>query len=353
MKLFNFNSLHRCLGMIMKYKRSSSMVSSADIRIGVTVEAKYEDNQRGRLIDWIKANGMNVCRPVILIFMAIYSNMQTQDIAAGLSLCRAAGWNQLARDWEIFLHLSKNDCRLATIEDTIVGTVTTLRYQHFFSWIGMVLVHPANRGQGIGMQLLHEALHILRNEETIKLDATPAGREIYLKLNFVDEYELTRIKTVVSAERLINPTVLNSTARVMRENDVLRLPELDRKIFGADRLELLEWQFEGAPQYAFLVEEKNNLRGFCMGREGYHFTHIGPVIAQDTGVAKSLIAAALGNCIGRPVILDVLSFNKEWLEWLKALGFTEQRPLTRMYRGSNRFPGIPEKQFAILGPEFG
>jgi hypothetical protein len=24
-----------------------------------------------------------------------------------------------------------------------------------------------------------------------------------------------------------------------------------------------------------------------------------------------------------------------------------------MYRGNNRFPGVPEKQFAIMGPEFG
>jgi hypothetical protein len=45
--------------------------------------------------------------------------------------------------------------------------------------------------------------------------------------------------------------------------------------------------------------------------------------------------------------------SAEWLQWLAAIGFIEQRPFTRMYRGVNRFPGVPEKQFAILGPEFG
>ncbi len=39
----------------------------------------------------------------------------------------------------------------------------------------MVLVDPACRRLGIGIQLMQEALQILCGEETIKLDATPAG----------------------------------------------------------------------------------------------------------------------------------------------------------------------------------
>ncbi len=127
--------------------------------------------------------------------------MKPYDIDAGLALCRAAGWNQLARDWEIFLHLSPYDCCVATRDDKVVGTVAIIRYQNFFSWIGMVLVDPDCHRQGIGMQLLKEALQILHNEETIKLDATPAGREVYLKLNFVDEYHLARMSTIAAAEK--------------------------------------------------------------------------------------------------------------------------------------------------------
>src|SRR5436305_3142971 len=128
--------------------------------------------------------------------MIIYRKMELYDITAALALCRAAGWNQLARDWEIFLHLSPNDCRVATMDDKVIGTVATIRYRYFFSWIGMVLVDPDYHRQGIGRQLLKEALQILHHEETIKLDATPAGREVYLKLNFVEEYRLSRMSTI-------------------------------------------------------------------------------------------------------------------------------------------------------------
>jgi ribosomal protein S18 acetylase RimI-like enzyme len=41
----------------------------------------------------------------------------------------------------------------------------------------MVLVDGAFQRQGIGMQLLSEALQILGEQETVKLDGTPAGRK--------------------------------------------------------------------------------------------------------------------------------------------------------------------------------
>jgi ribosomal protein S18 acetylase RimI-like enzyme len=134
---------------------------------------------------------MIACRP-----------MDRDDIDAGLSLCRANGWNQRRRDWELFLQRSPDDCRVVTREGKVVGTVTTLRYQHFFSWIGMLLVDPAFHRQGIGTQLLREALEILQKEETVKLDATPAGREVYLKLNFADEYPLSRMSAIPVAGSL-------------------------------------------------------------------------------------------------------------------------------------------------------
>jgi hypothetical protein len=51
--------------------------------------------------------------------------------------------------------------------------------------------------------------------------------------------------------------------------------------------------------------------------------------------------------------LDVPLHSTVWLDGLAALGFTEQRRLIRMYRGTNLWPGLPGQQFAIMGPEYG
>jgi GNAT superfamily N-acetyltransferase len=280
--------------------------------------------------------------------MIVCRNMERPDIDAGLALCRAAQWNQTERDWKIFLYLNPGGCRVAVSGDNVVGTVTTIRYPNLFSWIGMVLVDPAYRRKGIGIQLLQDALDILKDEETIKLDATPEGREVYLKLDFVDKHRLSRMHTIVD-----NNVLEVSTARPVKKKDIALLATFDRNIFGADRQPLLEWWFEGAPQFAFVMEEGSVIQGYCLGRTGYNFTHIGPVVANDVHVAKNLVSAALQNSIGQPVIVDALHFDADWLSWLSSIGFKEQRSFIRMYRGANAFHALPAKQFAIAGPEFG
>ncbi len=281
--------------------------------------------------------------------MINFRPMTPEDIPAGLSLCRHAGWNQLADDWELFLQVNPLGCKVA-IDDTnqVVGTVTTIRYQKHFSWIGMVLVDPKSRRQGIGTKLLNEALQILKDEVTIRLDATPVGREVYLPLGFVDEYPLSRMQ-LTSPDHLKLPS---STATAMSDDDFIQLQSLDEKIFGADRSVLLKWMLRNAPHLAFTICDGDAISGFCLGRRGYNFTHIGPVIAVDAPNAMNLVSAALRNCDG-PVILDAPHHSPAWLNWLTSIGFTEQRPFIRMYKGTNGYPGIPKKQFAILGPELG
>ena len=280
--------------------------------------------------------------------MITYRDMTIEDIDAGLSLCRAANWNQLARDWQLFLQMSPQGCRVAIADDKVVGTVTTLRYQKSFSWVGMVLVDPAHRKKGIGLKLLHEALQVLQHEGTIRLDATADGRKVYLKLNFVDEYPLSRMNGVIAIDKLhpgkVEPVV---------KKDLAKIAEFDTHIFGANRKVLLRWLFEGAPQFAFIVKETDKVQGYCLGRNGFNHVHIGPVVANNMHVAKDLVTAVLQNCIGQSVVIDILHFNKNWIAWLADLGFTTQRTFTRMHRGSHNFKTVTGKQYAIAGPEFG
>lgn len=282
--------------------------------------------------------------------MITFRTMRSDDIPAGLSLCRAAGWNQLSRDWELFLNVSPNDCRVA-VDDSgkVVGTVTTVRYEDHFSWIGMVLVDPESRRQGIGMNLLKESLKILANETTVKLDATPAGREVYLKLDFRDEYYLSRMHCPAVEIAMPNET----RVRLIEQDDLFKIFKFDSKVFGAKRGNILVWLWKGARELSFVHEKAGKIGGYCFGRYGQNYTHIGPVVARDESIAQELIVAVLEECSGKSVIIDAPHHSTAWLSWLQHNGFVEQRPFMRMFIGDNKWPGKPEKQFAILGPEFG
>ena len=277
--------------------------------------------------------------------MIHYRKMTADDIDASLALCRSAGWNQLENDWKLFLDLTPGGSSVAIDENgKVVGTAATIDYEDHFSWIGMVLVNPEKKRQGIGTQLLREALKTLEKQETAKLDATPAGREVYLKLGFVDEYTLSRM---VLREKSKLPF---SDAAQTKMEDISSILHEDEKVFGASRRELLKRIYQNNPELSFIIKTDAHT-GYSFGRKGYNFTQIGPVIAHDEAGAMQLVSAAL-NKLNGPVVIDVMD-NSPFQQWLKQLGFTEQRKLIRMYRGTNAYPGIPEKQFAILGPEFG
>jgi GNAT superfamily N-acetyltransferase len=282
--------------------------------------------------------------------MIYYREMTSDDIPAGLALCRASRWNQVRRDWELFLQLSPHGCRVAVHDGRVVGTVTTVSYQARFSWIGMVLVEPDARGQGIGTQLLREALAVLQDEQSIRLDATPAGRPVYRKLGFVDEYGLSRMETVVNAVAF---PAKHNAARPMTEADLPQVGAMDAAIFGADRRAVLAWLLAGAPELAWVFPRAGRIAGYTFGRHGFNFVHLGPVVAEDTAAAQQLVTACLQQQAGRSLILDAPQHTPEWRSWLESVGFVEQRPFIRMFYGAIPYSGVPEKQFAILGPEFG
>jgi GNAT superfamily N-acetyltransferase len=288
-----------------------------------------------------------------------FRTMQRPDIEAGLRLCRIARWNQTSRDWEMFLKLSPAGCLVALKDELVIGTVTTVRYEDRFSWIGMVLVDPAERGQGIGTRLVSEALDVLKDIPSIKLDATPAGCEVYRKLDFVDEYRLSRMEKVAPGGGLMQP---DNPARPMTREDLPAIAILDRQVFGAERRVILEWMFDGAPEYAWVIEREGQegqggqgrqIAGYIFGRHGFNFEHLGPVVAHDQQTARRLVAACVSRRDGRKFILDASHYEPDWRVWLASIGFREQRPFIRMFYRDNPYPGLPAKQFGILGPEFG
>src|SRR5262245_49410777 len=114
--------------------------------------------------------------------MAIAVRRLTEaDLVAVDELRRFAGWNQTIADWSRFLRLEPDGCFLAAAGDQVVGTVTTTAYGRRVAWIGMMLVHPDYRRQGIGTTLMKHALAYLNGLRvaTVRLDATPAGLPIY------------------------------------------------------------------------------------------------------------------------------------------------------------------------------
>jgi GNAT superfamily N-acetyltransferase len=273
--------------------------------------------------------------------------MTTDDIPAGMRLKSLAGWNQTSADWRCFLESSPRGCFAAEVEGKVVGTAATIVYEQRFAWIGMVLVDPEFRGRGIGTRLLEKTIEHLDaiGIRTMKLDATPAGRPIYQKLGFVDEYEIQR--WLLKRPR---PQAAAAPGPQAFADAVL---QLDHEVFGADRSPLLRSLAAENPDFAMAAERNGEIDGYTFGRRGTLADHLGPWMARDEKTAAGLLDEFLRRAGSETVFVDALKRRRFVTELLLARGFEISRPLTRMVRGPNTCPGRPELLCAILGPEFG
>lgn len=272
--------------------------------------------------------------------------MTIEDIPEGMRLKDVAGWNQAAVDWERFLSASPQGCFAAEREGHVVGTSATIVYEGRFAWIGMVLVDPQYRGQGIGTALLERAIHYLDSQSVpcMKLDATPQGKPLYEKFGFRSEYDIERWML----KRQLNENAVGKAP--VEIEDALRL---DREIFGADRSKLLRSLTEAAPNFTLVARQEARVVGYTFGRRGSCADHLGPWMARNEDVATKLLAEFLRRSDRELVFVDCLRRSPWAVLLVKARGFEFSRPLTRMFRGTNKYAGRPELLCAILGPEFG
>ncbi len=277
------------------------------------------------------------------------------DLQDALALSTSAGWNQRLDDWRLLRGVARGGSFAAVSGTKVVGTAMAIDYGGF-AWIAMMLVDPAHRGRGLGARLLEAAMAAVRPELPIRLDATPAGRGLYLKYGFEDEAMLTR--SVAPAGRAVGPGSAGGPAvRPLTAADFPEVTRADAAVFGGDRGGVLQWALEQAPQYARVLDGDIGPPQYCFGRPGRLFEQVGPVVAADDDSARALVTSALLSAAGRAVVVDAFQGRDAFTGWLRAYGFEGERPLFRMRRlpraepGTGGEPSAAAAQFAILGPD--
>ena len=268
------------------------------------------------------------------------------DIPAAMQLKEAAGWNQTEDDWGRLLMLEPNGCFGAIRDGRLVGTTTTTTYGKDLAWIGMVLVDPQYRRQGIAAKLMNVALDYLKDKvDTIKLDATALGKPVYEKFGFEVESTVERWTGTASSEARDTKTL------TFEDRDALF--ELDRLAFNADRSKLIERLIDKSPVSPVLLRAADDaLNGYALARRGTRADYVGPVVSRDPQQAETLLDQVLSQLNGRHVYID---FNTECgigTSMLSERGFAKERDLIRMRAGG---PALKTSPFvvAIAGPEVG
>ncbi len=257
------------------------------------------------------------------------------DLADLEALVIAAGWNQTAADWRLFLDHGRVWC-IRESAGQAVASAALLPYPPDTAWISMVLTLPHARGQGHGTRLFAESVTAAEALGLApQLDATPLGRPIYKAAGFRSLLGLHRWRRPASSTGAGVAERVEATAAV----------EWDRRSLGFARPWLIEALLARGP--ACITKA-----GIALSRRGRKATQIGPIIASNEAAALRLFDAMLDRLSGAEIVVDAVDGRPGFTAALQQAGFAPERPFTRMAKGAAP-RGDDALLFAIAGPELG
>lgn len=279
------------------------------------------------------------------------ASLSPADAGRGYLLSTEIGWNQTEADWAYMLENGPG-LGLTDANGKLVASAMALPYGGF-GWVCMVLVAPDWRRKGLATDLMNGVIEILQTDGVVPgLDATPAGREVYRQIGFVDVYGLERL---IAEHAEIAADLPESTElRNLAETDMDAVAAFDAPIFAGDRSALLDHLRYRQPARATGAWRNGALVGYALARDGRTYTQIGPVIAEDSATAMALVARAANAGDGPAnILIDAMDHQADVVNWLKGGGFEFQRPYIRMLHGTDQPLDLKAKVFSPAGPELG
>ena len=244
--------------------------------------------------------------------------MTEADLADGLRLSRASGWNQTLEDWRLLLALGPGLFRVGVERRRRrgLGRRRPLRRRprvdlHDPRRPGRARPRPRHAGVRRGAGASHRGAGARRPRG--RGPRRDAGRPRPLRAARIRRRPAARADEArgptSGATGALAPSLRPepdglAATRLMAPADRDAVLALDRQVFGADREAVLLDALARAPDLARVTVASRRIRGYCFGRHGDHSDHVGPVVAEDPAVARELVCAALAETRERPVILD-------------------------------------------------
>lgn len=271
-----------------------------------------------------------------------------ERVPGGILLSSEAGWNQIEADWRFMLGAGSG-FGFTDRSDRLVATGLTVEFPRY-AWISMILVTPDWRRQGLATRLMQDCIDALAGRGLVPaLDASPEGRQVYLRLGFRDAGTSTRLAGDLSREP---PRSGPADAAPIGAADLPEIAAYDARSSGTDRSTLLDHLWRRLPGAALVARRDGRVTGFVMARPGRLSAQIGPLVADDDATAIGLLARA-GAAARGPVCLDLFDQRTATRQWLDARGFAPVTRFIRMVLGPEEIFPSDHRVHVIAGPELG
>ncbi len=206
-----------------------------------------------------------------------------------------AGWNQVERDIKRMIDLDPNGTFIGKLRcrggDIPLATASVLPLGRNNTWIGMILVHPEARRQGIANAMMQACVrHAIASGKIINgLDATPMGNTVYGAVGYVNSYRIWR--SIFRLDEFANCVYDTRRIAVIHKKDLGAVARYDAAAF-LERESILRRLFVDAQGSCFVYRNESDvICGYCLARPGRLRPFVGPFIADTEDIARNLMRA--------------------------------------------------------------
>ncbi|MEQ9263590.1 MAG: GNAT family N-acetyltransferase [Balneolaceae bacterium] len=263
---------------------------------------------------------------------------------------REEGWNPGDYDYDVFWKTDPDGYYGFYLDDKLIAGGAVISYNGEFGFMGLFIVHPDFRGQGIGKKLwyLRRDLLIsrLKDGATIGMDGVVEMQPFYEKGGFNIAFRDERYECV--GQRI--PT--SNAISAIEAEDFEKLVDYDSKCFGYERKEFLKNWLVIPGSTAFKFSGKNKLNGYAVIRKVNSGFKVGPIFADNDEIAEELYKACLNSVPGEYLYLDIPVINEGAVRLVKKYKAKYIFECARMYYGKDPKINI-DKIYGITTFELG
>lgn len=251
--------------------------------------------------------------------------MSYKDLEVAVDWAAGEGWNPGIYDARCFFAADKNGYLKGVLDGKMIASISVVKYDFDFAFLGFYIVKPEYRGLGYGYLLWQEAMNEM-DSFNVALDGVVDQQPNYKKSGFKLAHRNIRFKGIKGEAKPTHETI------DLNQVPFLQLLEYDRKFFPADRKDFLKLWISRPQTTPLGILEEQQLKGYGVIRKCRSGYKIGPVFAEDDKKAMSLIQALISELKdGEEFFLDIPEVNKKAYALTQALSMESVFETARMY----------------------
>jgi len=280
--------------------------------------------------------------------LELYSieQMRFEDLETAIDWAAQEGWNPGLYDARCFYATDETGYLKGVLDGEMIASISVVKYDSTFAFLGFYIVKPEYRGQGYGYLLWQEAMKDIGGCN-VALDGVVDQQSNYKKSGFNLAHRNIRFKGIKRKETPSQMSI--DLSQVPFEH----LLAYDRRFFPANRQAFLKLWISRPHTKALGIVEDQELKGYGVIRKCRTGFKIGPVFAEDDKKAMQLIQDLISDLKEREVFfLDIPEVNKKAYAMTQALSMESCFETARMY--TQKTPDMDlSKIFGITSFELG